>query len=184
MSSPYTVESETEITAFDVAELLPSHPAADKLYYKVPIGKLLGAGGMVVNTTATALSVTAALHANKLVTISSAAPAIITLPAATGTGNIYRFAFLVAATATATTIKVANATDIMMGYQFAVTTSSDNAEGFKTTATDDTMTFNGTTKGGVVGDQVEIIDAASGKFVVRAFTAPTGTEASIFSASV
>lgn len=183
--SSYTVEYETAIDAVAESDMVRVYDASGKDYNSATIAQLrpaLDAG--VVDTTATSLTITAASHAGKLVTISSTAPTIITLPQATGTGNRYRFAFLVAATATSSTIKVANATDIMMGYVFAVTTSSDNAEAFKTTATDDTMSFNGTTKGGVVGDQVEIIDAATGKFVVRAFTAPTGTEATPFSASV
>lgn len=183
--SSYTVEYETAIDTVADGDLIRAYDLSGKDYNSISMQVLRAAmTGAVVDTTATSLTITAASHAGKLVTISSAAPAIITLPQATGTGNVYRFAFLVAATGTATTIKVANATDILTGYVFCVTTSTDNAEGFKTTATDDTMSFNGTTKGGVVGDQVEIIDAATGKFVVRGFLAPTGTEASPFSASV
>lgn len=145
---------------------------------------LAGATSTPVDTTATTLTITAAAHANRTVTISSAAPIAITLPQATGTGNKYRFVVAVAATGTASTIKVANATDVMMGYAFAVTTTSDNAEGFKTSATSDTISLNGTTLGGVVGDIYEIEDVVSGKFSVKCFTAPTGTEATPFSATV
>lgn len=137
-----------------------------------------------VNTTATTLAITAALHANRTVTISAAAPAAITLPQATGTGNKYKFVIAVAATGTSHTIKVANATDVMTGYAFCVTTTSDNAEGFKTSASSDTITLNGTTLGGVVGDIVEIEDIKTGIFSVKLFTAPTGTEATPFSATV
>lgn len=182
--SIYTLASETAVDSLADDDMLAVYDDSGKDINKASLTQLRAYLNNIVNLTATSLTVTAALHNGKLITINSAAPTVITLPQATGTGNIYRFVFLVAATGTASTIKVANATDIMTGYQFAVTTSSDNAEGFKTTATDDTMTFNGTTKGGVVGDQVEVIDAKSGVFVVRAFTAPTGTEASIFSASV
>lgn len=137
-----------------------------------------------VNTTATTLAVTAALHANRTVTISSAAAIAVTLPQATGTGNKYKFVMAVAATATSHTIKVANATDVMTGYSFCVTTTSDNAEGFKTSATSDTITLNGTTLGGVVGDIIEIEDIKTGIFSVRLSCAPTGTEATPFSATV
>jgi hypothetical protein len=45
------------------------------------------------------------------------------------------------------------------------------------------VSLNGTTLGGVVGDVVEFIDVKSGVWSVMAFTAPTGTEATPFSAS-
>jgi len=46
---------------------------------------LAGAGAGVVDTTATTLTLTQASHAGKVLTVSSAAPIAITLPAATGT---------------------------------------------------------------------------------------------------
>lgn len=137
-----------------------------------------------IATTATTLTITKALHNGRTVVINSAAPIAITLPQATGTGSRYRFVIGVVATATAHTIKVANGTDVMTGYSFCVTTSSDNAEGFKTSASSDTITLNGTTQGGVVGDIISIEDIATGIFSVLLHTAPTGTEATPFSASV
>jgi hypothetical protein len=64
---------------------------------------------------------------------------------------------------------------------------SDNTAavlGFATAAASDTITLNGTTLGGIVGDHIEIIDAITGTFAVRVFTAATGTEATPFSATV
>jgi hypothetical protein len=180
----YGVTAEPDIDALADGDSFAVHDASGNAIAEATMTQLRAYLNNIVNHTATTLTVTAALHNGKLITINAAAPTVITLPQATGTGNKYSFVFLVAATATASTIKVANATDIMTGYQFCVTTSSDNAEGFKTTATDDTMTFNGTTKGGVVGDQIEIVDAKSGVFMVRSFTAPTGTEATPFSSGV
>ena len=138
----------------------------------------------VVATAATTLTVTQALHGNRTILLSNATPIIVTLPQATGTGTKYSFVIDVAATATESTIKVANATDVMRGYVFAVTTSTDNAEGFKTSASSDSIQLNGTTKGGVAGDVIEITDVKTGIFSVMAFTAPTGTEVTPFSAAV
>lgn len=143
----------------------------------------LSSGGIVV-TTATTLTITRALHHNRTVLVNSAAPIAITLPQALATGSKYRFVIGVAATGTGHTIKVANATDVMTGQDFCVTTTSTNAEGFATSATSDTITVNGTTLGGVVGDQIEIEDIATGIFSVKMFTSPTGTEATPFSATV
>lgn len=151
---------------------------------RVTVDQLVGGPSGVVDTTATTLTVTATQHAGKVVTVSSAAPIAITLPQATGSGNRYRFNIRVAATGTSHTIKVANATDVMSGIVFGLTTSSDNVIGYKTSATSDTITLNGTTLGGVIGDHFEIIDIKTGFFYVRGETAPTGSTATPFSATV
>ena len=124
------------------------------------------------------------MHGNRTVTVSSAAPIAITLPQATGTGSVYRFQLQVAATATSHTIKVANGTDVMQGFVTALTTASANVIGYATTSTSDTVTLNGTTLGGVIGDWIEIVDVKTGFFSVRANTQPTGSTATPFSATV
>ncbi len=144
----------------------------------------LTSGTAPINTVATTLAITQALHAGSTVTISSAAPIAITLPQATGSGSQYRFQIQVVATATSHTIKVANATDVMQGIVVALTTSSANIVGYGTSATSDTISLNGTTLGGVVGDWFEIIDIKTGFFLVRGNTSPTGTTATPFSATV
>lgn len=143
-----------------------------------------GAGGTPVNVTGTTLAVTAAAHGGRVVTISAAAPIAITLPQATGTGVLYKFQVQVAATATTSTIKVANSTDIMQGIAFCLITATPFAENFGTSATSDTITMDGTTLGGVPGDIYEIQDVKTGFFSVKCFTAPTGTKATPFSATV
>lgn len=138
----------------------------------------------IVNTTATTLSVTATQHAGKTVTVNSAAPIAITLPASTGGGNEYRFVIGTAATATAHTIKVANTTDILAGVSVIAQTDTAQVGGFLTTATDDTVSLNGTTKGGLPGDEIFIRDIASGVFQVRITGGASGTVVTPFSASV
>jgi hypothetical protein len=185
MSTIYTFHQECPaITAGDVAanDLMLVYDTSTGVTKRALVSDL--ASQAPIDTTATTLTITKAVHAGKTVTISSAAPIAITLPQATGSGAKYKFVVAVVATATAHTIKVANATDVMMGYAFCVTTTSDNAEGFKTSASSDTISMNGTTLGGVVGDIYEIEDVITGKFSVKCFTAPTGTEATPFSATV
>lgn len=186
MSTIYTFQSECPELAEAPAGgdvVLMYDTSAGRTKY-VSASNLAGSPPAVVATTATTLAVTAAAHAGRTVVINSTAAIAVTLPQATGTGNKYKFFIGVAATATSHTIKVANATDVMTGYAFCVTTTSDNAEGFKTSATSDTVTLNGTTLGGVVGDTVEIEDVKTGVFSVRVCSAPTGTEATPFSAAV
>lgn len=137
-----------------------------------------------VNVTGTTLAVTQAAHGGRTVTVSAAAPIAVTLPQATGAGTSYRFQLQVAATATGHTIKVANATDVMQGVNWALTTASANVVGYGTSATSDTITLNGTTSGGVVGDIIEFIDVKTGFFSVKMFSSPTGTTVTPFSATV
>jgi hypothetical protein len=180
----YGVTAEPDIDALADADSWAVYDASGSAIAEATMTQLRAYTNSIVNTTATTLTVTAALHNGKTITVNSAAPIAITLPQATGTGNKYRFWIGVAATATGHTIKVANATDIMAGVAWMLTTSTDNAIGFKTTATSDTITLNGTTLGGVVGDTIEIIDCKTGVFGVMSYAAPTGTYATPFSATV
>ncbi len=146
--------------------------------------------GGVVDTTATSLAVTQALHGNKTVTISSAVPIAITMPAATGTGVKYRFVLQVVATATGHTLKVANATDSFTGLYMSPCTATATHMGFAavtsaTTATrSDTVTLNGTTTGGAPGMIIEITDIQSGFFDFKAFDTCVSTTTTPFSATV
>jgi hypothetical protein len=186
MSTIYTFHQECPALAEPPAsgDVLLVYDTSAGTTKKMTADYLAGMVSAPVATTATSLAITAAAHAGRTVAINSTAAIAVTLPQALGTGNKYKFFIGVAATATSHTIKVANATDVMTGYAFCVTTTSDNAEGFKTSATSDTITLNGTTLGGVVGDTVEIEDVKTGVFSVRLCTAPTGTEATPFSATV
>lgn len=129
----------------------------------------------------TSLTVTAAAHAGRVVKMNQAAGEAITLPAATGTGNLYRFFKSVALSSNTSTIKVANATDIMTGFAVVAATASGT---FATASTSDTITFNFTTQGGLLGTYVEIEDVASGQFRVAVFSVGSGTAVTVFSATV
>ena len=137
----------------------------------------------VVATGAT-LTCTRDVHGGRTVVINAAAGCAVTLPNATGTGTVYRFIIGTSITSNSTTIKVNNATDVMTGRAFVVSDGSAAVLGYATASTDDTITLNGTTLGGLIGDHIEIIDAIAGIFAVRVFTAATGTEATPFSATV
>jgi hypothetical protein len=143
--------------------------------------------GRLVDLDATSLSVTAALHADRIVTLShTAAESVVTLPAATGTGNVYTF--IVAAVNTNNhKIQVANATDEFAGMIYQIDTdTTDTVTAYPALAADnfDTITLNGTTKGGIVGDRITIIDIASGVFQLEGNTNASGTVASALSAAV
>lgn len=138
----------------------------------------------VVNVTAATLAVTVAAHDSKVVTLNKADGIAVTLPAAAGTGAKYRFILGTTVTSVGTTIKVANASDVMTGTALIAQDTADTAVVFETAATSDTITLNGTTTGGIKGDSVEIIDIATNLWWVRMVASATGTEATPFSATV
>ena len=164
---------------------------SNKSFYSlVNEGVLLGdMNGSVLSTppvsvTGATLTCTKDVHAGRTTVISAVAGCAVTLPAATGTGSVYRFIIGATITSNSTTIKVANTTDVMSGRAFVISDGAAAVLGYATGATSDTITLNGTTLGGIVGDHIEIIDAITGTFAVRVFTAATGTEATPFSATV
>lgn len=132
------------------------------------------------------LTLTAALHRGRTINLDTLAGTTITLPAATGSGDVYKFLVTVIATSNNHIIKVANVNDSMSGFIF---TQSDDAglpvKGYFAALNDDTITLNRTTTGSVkVGEYITIQDYATNLFSVQGFTSSTGTEATPFSATV
>jgi len=137
----------------------------------------------VYNWTAATLDVTAAAFAGNTIVSNLAATQTATLPAATGSGNIYRF--FVNITKTGDLIIKVNAspgTDIMQGG-VAVSTDASGVS-ILASATADTITMNGGTKGGVKGSWVELQDVMPGVWRVGGFLVSTDAEATPFSAAV
>jgi hypothetical protein len=146
-------------------------------------GFITGANSVVTVDAATA-TVTSADHSGRTVLLDRAAGQALTLPAASGTGNAYKFFVATTITSNSTTIKVANATDVMAGVAIVANDTDASASIFETASTSDTITFNGSTTGGIKGAVVELQDVASGLWAVRVVGAATGTEATPFSATV
>lgn len=137
-----------------------------------------------VPVTAATLTVTALEHLGKIIYLNRAAGITVTLPAATGTGNMYRFWVGVAVTSNNDIIKVANASDTMQGT--LVLALAAGGAPFTETAggTDDTITMNGTTTGGLIGSYVELVDRATNVWALFGTLAGSGTLASALSATV
>ena len=62
--------------------------------------------------------------------------------------------------------------------------SGASVNGWETASDTDTITFDGTTTGGILGDFVELIDVAADKWMVRVQSSSTGSESTPFSATV
>lgn len=134
------------------------------------------------------LTATKALHAGRVVAFGRAAGTTVTLPAATGTGDTYKFVIATTATSNANIIKVANATDVMDGSinVQADTDSDGDGKTWHADAGDDTMTFAGAAgTGGIVGGYIQCTDYKSGFWSCQAFTqSGGGSEVTPFSATV
>tara|TARA_A100001015_G_scaffold294261_1_gene371829 strand:- start:1447 stop:2619 length:1173 start_codon:yes stop_codon:yes gene_type:complete len=151
-------------------------------------------GGVVVLgqptgvTTITATdTITRLEHANRinlLGEVGGNAAVTLTLPAATGSGDIYKFVVSVVNTSNYV-FKVADATDTIDGTIMFLADGGNTVVGFEADGTDDTITLDGTTTGGAaIGDYVELIDIAANQYAVRGNLTATGTEATPFSATV
>lgn len=125
-----------------------------------------------------------ASHANTVITANAAAGMTLTLPAAAGTGRTYEIVVGTTVTSNNLIVAVANASDIMSGTHIMAQDAADTAVIFETAADSDTITMNGTTKGGIKGDRIILKDVASNLWSVTIIGAGTGTEATSFSAAV
>lgn len=147
------------------------------------INRAADVSARVVNVTASTLTVTELAHDGKVITLNRAAGVAVTLPAATGSGTKLHIINGTTVTSNTTTIKVVG-NDTMVGFALVAQDSADTAVMFEAGGTDDTITWNGTTTGGIKGDSAELIDIAADLWWVRVEGSATGTEATPFSATV
>lgn len=137
-----------------------------------------------VTTTAATLTLNKATHGDCTLVVNRAAGSVITLPAAYGSGSKYNILVGTTITSNNLIIQVANASDIMTGIALNAQDAGDTAIAFETAVDTDTITLNGTTKGGIKGDRIELEDVATNLWAVRVEGSATGTEVTPFSAAV
>jgi hypothetical protein len=137
-----------------------------------------------LRTVTASATLTAEQHDGQTILIDAAAGLTLTLPAANGTGAKFRFRVKTTVTSNTAVIKVANATDSFLGNALMTADGGNTVNGWEVAANDDTITMDGSTRGGIAGDLIEIEDVASGIFHVLMIGASTGTEATPFSATV
>ncbi|OUW69127.1 MAG: hypothetical protein CBD62_00590 [Candidatus Pelagibacter sp. TMED202] len=92
---------------------------------------------------------------------------VLTLPDATGSGNIYHFIVSVAMGGSTTyKIQVADADNTMSGQMMYLDEDGTAVTSFPTVAASDTITLNSGTQGGLIGDTLTLIDIATDKYAV------------------
>ena len=138
---------------------------------------------IIKNLTADA-SVTAE-DSGKLLNFNVVTGCTITLPAATGTGIEYHFVVLATVTSNNYIVQVTGDDTIDGLVLNCDDDSSDAVAIWKTAATSDTITLNGGTTGGIIGDTFKLTDIGSNQWLIHAAaTSGTGTVATPFSAAV
>ena len=131
------------------------------------------------------LAMTEAAHDGKIIKLDTAAGSIVTLPASTGGGAVYRFVVTVTATTNSHIIKVANATDEMRGYVIQDASEATAPNIWWAADNDDTITLNRSTTGlAAQGEYFEIVDALLNHYMVQGYSQANGVEATPFSATV
>lgn len=123
-------------------------------------------------------------HAGAVVVLNSTTGRIITLPASTGKGDLYMVYVLTTVSSGNHVIRVANASDTMAGFASTATTTTGAGTHEAAGGTDDTITLNGTTSGGVAGSYIELEDVSLNVWRVNAHLVGSGVLITPFSAAV
>jgi hypothetical protein len=137
-----------------------------------------------ISLTAATVALTKTNHAGTVLVANRAAGITATLPAATGGGATYEIVVGTTITSNNLIIQAANASDVMAGVAVSAADGGDTAVAFETAADTDTITLNGSTKGGIKGDRVLLKDVAANLWHVTVIGSATGSEVTPFSAAV
>ena len=184
--STYIIDSEPEATTAADADEMLIFDASTSTTKKLGLDTLrqyVGSG--VVNVTDATLTLTAALHANRIVTLNRAAGVTVTAPAATGTGDKYTIIIGTAASSNANIIETSATSEHMAGSLRSVDDDADTGLAWNADTSDDTITMDGTATGGKIGDMIVLRDYAATIFSVDGhITQSGGSEVTPFSAAV
>lgn len=137
----------------------------------------------MVNAGAT-LTVVRATHRGKTIAFDQASGSVITLPAATGSGDEYNFVVGTTVGSNSHILKVANSSDTMVGTVSIATTTTGAGTHEAAGGTDDTITMNGTTTGGIIGSSIRVRDIAANVWLINGNLVGSGVLATTLSASV
>lgn len=155
-------------------------PIAGKWY--ATSGSATGPAPLVVGS---ALTLTSA-NANQPILLNTAAGSTATLPAATGTGNVFKFFVSTTATSNAHKILAASVSDFLNGNAVGHTAAGATLTFSAAAATAHSiqMPFAGTQpSGGFIGDWFEFTDAATNLWMVKGMYQAGTTATTPFSAA-
>jgi len=131
----------------------------------------------IVDVTTATLTLTAPLHAGRILTLNRAAGVALTLPEAVGNGNTYTV--FVETTATGAHSIVCEGAGKLAGG-VAIATDIAGVVMLANSAADVGLSMSGTTTGGVKGSFYSVTDVAPDLWKIEGFLVSTGVEASPF----
>lgn len=141
----------------------------------------------IIVASAATLVMSEKLHDGKTILLSKSGGIAVTLPPATGSGMKLRFVVGVVST-TGYVLSAYVGTDLVKGMIIGASTTDSATDAPRTWvpgSTDDTITLNGTTTGGVkLGDWIELEDVSTTMWAVKGMVTQSGTEATPFSDAV
>lgn len=171
-------------TAYNLNLVTPSLGGAALSATAAEINAVADASTRLVSASAATLTVTLADHDQKVIVLSRAAGVTATLPAAVGSGAVFRFSTGTAVTSNNNIIRVADSTDVMSGSIYVTDLAAGTGTEFSTVAASDTITMNGSTSGGLAGGILTLVDVATNLYAVHGNIIGTGVEVTPFSATV
>tara|TARA_E500000331_G_scaffold168348_1_gene162826 strand:- start:586 stop:2370 length:1785 start_codon:yes stop_codon:yes gene_type:complete len=131
---------------------------------------LSGSFKKAIHTITATDAITEIEHAGRTLLLGEVggnANVVLTLPDATGSGNIYHFIVSVAMGGSTTyKIQVPDADNTITGQIMYLDEDGTAVTSFPTVAASDTITLNSGTQGGLVGDTLTLIDIAADKYAV------------------
>lgn len=107
------------------------------------------------------ISLTQPLHANRTMVITGTALATLTLPEATGTGDTYTLIFAQVNTNNTVIVAADTTNTSIVGSANLLDADGTAQVAYVAASGDDTITLNGTTTGGQLGDQIVLTDIAT-----------------------
>ena len=141
-------------------------------------GFISGSGSVVTLSSDT--SITSGLHAGRVMLLDKADGLTVTLPAASGSGNVYKFFVKETITSNNYVIQLSGS-DTMSGVAVVANDGGASASIFETASDSSTITLDGSTTGGILGGMIELQDLYSGKYLVKIHQSATTSEATPFS---
>jgi hypothetical protein len=130
---------------------------------------LTGSFNQAIHTFVATDAITEIEHAGRTLLLGEVggnALVTLTLPDATGSGTTYKFIVTVANTSNYV-IVAPDSSNTIGGIMLYLDEDGTAITGYPTVAASDTITLNGGTTGGIVGDYLELVDIATDKWHVR-----------------
>ncbi len=190
-NTPKYIPAGSGSTEIEIADVSTAQTFTNKTFTGGSHSAPIITGRAVVAVTGSSVALTNPLHAGRVVQLSNLAGCAVTLPAATGSGDVYQVMRVTAATSVGDSFAVANNADYMRGVVHVVAKDDGLLSQFGTLNTgtvateSDTATWNFTTTGICdIGDYIEFVDIAAHVWSVFGFYTVNGAEATPFSAAV